>query len=356
LIKKIKLKNFRSHNKIELNFSPNVNIICGDNDLGKSSLLRALNWVAFNKPSGDSFIKHKEKKCSVSIELENILIERKKNKNGDNSYTIYKDGEELNKFSAIGQTVPDEIKSILKIDGINIQNQHDKAFLLSESSGYISKYLNKLVGLDLIDSSIKRANSEIRFLNSEIKRDDDRLVKLNSDKESLSGLPKHEEKYKIIVEKQKEYDRIEKEELELSNVINEIKSLNLLISKFKDLDVANKKYVYLSNLIEEIKDYDTKIEHIGGLINGLVELENKSKKINFKKTKKIYDKTTKLLADYNDVCLTESELSKTIIELQQLNKKIVSLDVILEKNRKEFKEKFPKKCPLCNQQIKGDII
>ena len=69
MISKIKIKNFRSHKNTEIELSSGVNIICGDNDLGKSTILRALNWVNNNKPSGDSYITHGKNKSTVSIRV-----------------------------------------------------------------------------------------------------------------------------------------------------------------------------------------------------------------------------------------------------------------------------------------------
>ena len=41
-IKKIKLKNYRNYNDIELNFNDNLNIIIGDNAQGKTNLLESI--------------------------------------------------------------------------------------------------------------------------------------------------------------------------------------------------------------------------------------------------------------------------------------------------------------------------
>ncbi len=56
MIKSAKLINFQSHIDSLLEFHSGVNSITGQSDSGKSSILRAINWVIHNKPSGDAFI------------------------------------------------------------------------------------------------------------------------------------------------------------------------------------------------------------------------------------------------------------------------------------------------------------
>jgi DNA repair protein SbcC/Rad50 len=356
VISKIKLKNFRSHSETELELSPNVNIICGDNDLGKSSILRAINWLAFNKPTGNSFIKHGKKNCYVSVELDNFGITRNKNRKGDNSYTLYKDGKEDNKFLTVGQSVPEEIKNILKIEEINIQNQHDKTFLLSESSGYISRYLNNLVGLDIIDNSLKKANSEIRTINSEIKKEEERQAKLNKEKESVGPLLEQESLYKQIVINQKEYDKLDNDELKLTNLINEINIINNNLLQYGNIEKANILYKTISKNIIKLNSCKEKERKLNGIINNLNEIENNLNNMNIKKANKLYNSINKYISDLRDFEITEIELTKNINSFNIIHSEIVSLGKTIDKNKKEFKTKFPQECPLCGANTKEIVI
>ena len=67
MIKSIKIKGFQGHEDSVLNLSKGLNVILGDTDTGKSSILRAINWVVTNRPSGDGFVNKLCKECSVEI-------------------------------------------------------------------------------------------------------------------------------------------------------------------------------------------------------------------------------------------------------------------------------------------------
>ena len=56
MIKSVLYRNFQSHKKTLLEFHDGINIIMGPTDSGKTSLLRGLYWVRYNRPRGDDFI------------------------------------------------------------------------------------------------------------------------------------------------------------------------------------------------------------------------------------------------------------------------------------------------------------
>ncbi|MGL6032853.1 MAG: AAA family ATPase [Kurthia gibsonii] len=44
MINKVIIKNYKSYEDFELNLNPDLNIIIGDNEAGKSALLRSCNF------------------------------------------------------------------------------------------------------------------------------------------------------------------------------------------------------------------------------------------------------------------------------------------------------------------------
>ena len=75
MIKEISIKNFQSHKDSHIELSDGVNIIVGASDSGKSSLIRAIKWLATNRPSGESIRSTWGGKTEVEIFTESLLIE-----------------------------------------------------------------------------------------------------------------------------------------------------------------------------------------------------------------------------------------------------------------------------------------
>ncbi len=71
-LKKIKLLNFRNYDDIELEFSPNINIMIGENGAGKTNILEAIYVLSLTKSNryGTDFDLIKSEKTNAKIEGE----------------------------------------------------------------------------------------------------------------------------------------------------------------------------------------------------------------------------------------------------------------------------------------------
>ena len=59
MISKIELKNIQSHKDTTIELDPGINIIVGSSNNGKSTIMRAINWVTYNRPLGiDTLASH----------------------------------------------------------------------------------------------------------------------------------------------------------------------------------------------------------------------------------------------------------------------------------------------------------
>ena len=109
MINTIQINDYQSHRKTELNLSPGINVIVGENDKGKSAILRALNWLVNNRPLGEGYIynkldKKEEKEVRVFVSDEHWNIARIKNIDKDfNGYFLQhkKDSELSYEFDKI---------------------------------------------------------------------------------------------------------------------------------------------------------------------------------------------------------------------------------------------------------------
>ena len=169
MLEKIQIRNFQAHSKLQVEFDSQCTTIIGPSDVGKSAIIRALRWVCTNKPDGQAFIKQGASGCSVQLFIDERKIVRSRGK-GTNSYKL--DGHELKAF---GTNVPDTISQIVNLSPVNFQQQHDAPFWFSLSAGQVSRELNAIVDLGMIDDALAAAAKGLSSARSEAAVTEDRL-------------------------------------------------------------------------------------------------------------------------------------------------------------------------------------
>jgi len=101
--------------------------------------------------------------CLVSVSRSDGTCTRfRESANAKNDKEV--NGYDLNgdRFTAIGVGVPDAVSKWFNWSEVNVQKQHDQAFLISKGSGEVAAFLNRTVHLDDIDSHISAAASLLR--------------------------------------------------------------------------------------------------------------------------------------------------------------------------------------------------
>jgi exonuclease SbcC len=181
MIETIKITNFQSHKDSVLVLHEGINVLTGPTDNGKTSVVRALNWVVNNEPKGDSFRSNWGGETCVEINMDvGSRVERIKDK-GVNLYRITFSGL-YEDFKSFGLGVPEEVTEHLEILPINMQFQMDSPFMLSQTPGEVARYLNEIVNLQDIDISVYNLNKISRENNQRLSNLESQLY---TQKESL---------------------------------------------------------------------------------------------------------------------------------------------------------------------------
>lgn len=293
-IKKIEIENFQSHRHTIIEFVNGLNVITGPSDNGKTAIIRALKWVLYNEPKGSDFIRQGENRCKVSILLDNdVIITREKYKNR-NSYIIKRpNGEEL-RFEGFGNDIPLEVlkeHGIRKIyidpnstESINIAEQLESPFLLSEPGTIKAKAIGKLIGVHYVDTAIKLVDRDLQKLDNQRKETIESIDDLSSKLDQYSDLPIILEKIKI---KQQKLSKIKIDNERLKKLINlkesleqidsEINHIKELLKHFQLIKNAEYKILVLINVIslnsllvnnyEKIKTLDDEIVRLQNILN-----------------------------------------------------------------------------------------
>lgn len=241
MLHKLELENFQGYKKASVEFSSGINVITGDNDEGKSSVIRALNYLGRNRPTRNNFINDSEPNQTLKITgtFDNGTVSRIKGKS-KNEYIIK--GEEP--LKALKTEVPDEVQEITQLKDVNFQEQDNPYFLLSLTPGNVAKEINKVADLEVMDKLITAMKTEVS----------------NAKQESAFWTEKHQE-YKT-----------QKEELQwveqARDAFNKIRELNADV--VADSDYYNK----VVDLVNTIVDYEKKLEAFEGVEHAIKALED----------------------------------------------------------------------------------
>lgn len=290
-IKTVEIKNFQSHSNTVLDFSNGLNIITGESNHGKSSIIRAILWVIDNQPLGSGFITTGKDKCSVKIVFDDgSYIERIRTRTSTGTYKIgyYADnGFKEESYAGFANSIPIEISNIHQMPKVNITKdiethlnvlgQLDKPFLITDSSMEKAKAIGRILGTHVIDIAISSCNKKIYAYNVSMKDNQD---KIDIWTKELDDIPNPElvnnisTKYREIVEYIKAKQSIIIKAQELTNKIEEYNKLiayNDEILKYKPYILSLKALIAkadtLNNLVLNISTLYNKQQAIGDALN-----------------------------------------------------------------------------------------
>src|SRR4030042_795222 len=193
MIHSLHLTNFQSHKDTHLEFHPGVNVIVGTSDSGKSAVIRALRWLVWNRPVGDEFRSSWGGDTSVDVELNSGQVTRIRTK-VFNGYRLGADEV----FEATKTDVPQEVQQTLNLGDINLQQQLDSPFLLSQSPGAVAEHFNHVAHLDQIDTGLRNVQGWIRQLEQDAKSNEQRIKGLEEELKGFEHLEKFEAEVEVL--------------------------------------------------------------------------------------------------------------------------------------------------------------
>lgn len=266
----IEVKNFKIHKKkTRVDFTPGLNVIVGESDIGKSTFIKAAIKCLFNKPDrkGEDFLTWGAKRGSkvhiwVGIkddddgqldkeEAPETIIERVLGKGSVNEYHIYYPGEEEPvSFTGFGKTVPPEVMAVHGMrevdmgygkEQLNYMGQFDGFFLLGRRPEDVAQAIGRLAHTDVIDKVRDGLRSDIAS----------NVRKLGETDKDLSG--------KVLKLKEFEYLDDEKESLE---------ALRDLREAIADVEEEKAKVITLGKKTKrEVERYEHILEKLGAEVD-----------------------------------------------------------------------------------------
>lgn len=347
MITSLHITNFQSHGNSSLEFCPGVNVIVGESDSGKTAILRALRWLAWNRPGGDSFRSSWGGNTSVGVWLENALIVREKIKT-ENLYRL-DDGV----FKAFGTEVPQEIQDLLNIDEINFQQQLERPFLLDDSPGVVAAHFNKIAHLDSIDQAFQLVQKWTRQLGQDI----------------ISNEKRIEEYESALVQ----YDNLPEMEQAIESAEGQAKQINRAVDQCRQLDDL---LMRLSKVTEQIEK-ESALLPLSELVNSAITLrqacvekdqENAKLAHTIRKLRRVEAElsqhahllaaetdTNAVLQRWEESKVVEQQiynLSILIKKCQNTARRLKEAEIAEMEAQQDFDTCMPDVCPLCGQEVK----
>lgn len=346
MVEKLQIRGFGANEKLDVEFGPHVTSIVGKNFIGKSWLLRALKWVCLNKPAGDAYINwdSNEAKVRMSIDSKKVIHIRSKS---DNSYRL---SGRTKPYTGFGNEVPKDIAEIINLSELNFQGQHSTKenripFWFSETAGEVSRQLNSIVNLEIIDKTLANIDSEKRKASTLIEVVEQSLTKAVQEKKELVYVKDLDEELKSVEKLQSEYEKIRRECATIDELVNQAES-------HKSVQENRLKLVSDTNLAVSAGDKCLKIVNSVEKLSKLIEsaqnfqsvLDNRPPSI--KPLEKLRDKSKALTSQ----CLT---LQNLITIIQHRRERKCKAERELQKLKRELEEIAEGRCLLCGAKLKS---
>ena len=234
MLKKLKAKNFRTHEDLTMEFHPGVNVIWGLPGSGKTNILRMVDWVVSNSPKFERVHSHfaKTKETSVGLEFDNGSVELVKTA----STNKYSDGAG-NSFSYTGGAVPEPIGRILNLSEINISKQLDPHFLITATPGESGKTINRITKIEKVDEWVSTLTTRSNKVKWGIEQTEEEIVADEKELRLYDGIEDLEKEIRLYDKLNTQYSDLHTRIQYLSNDIDQLKNLKSRIDELTDLDM-----------------------------------------------------------------------------------------------------------------------
>lgn len=188
-IVKVRIRGFQSHADTTLEFGPGLNAITGPTDNGKSAVIRALKWWAWNQAPDDTWVRLGCTLTTVEVTMSDGTVITRERRNSRNRYLIQVPGQPDLDLVDFGRKVPDEV---IKSHGmipvpfdpkrpsiLNLATQLESPFFLTAGPTERADILGRLAGVHVIDHAADGVDKDLRALRSQVKEDEAEVAKLD---------------------------------------------------------------------------------------------------------------------------------------------------------------------------------
>jgi len=337
MLQKLTLHNFQNHKALTIPIDPLVTTIVGGSDVGKSAVVRALRWLCFNRPAGDAFIREGAKTVSVILEIDDITISRSKEPSA-NRYEL--DGQE---FVAFGSDVPKDIESALHVAQLNFQNQHDGPFWLCETPGEISRQMNSIVNLSVMDDAMAYIISVVRKSIAKTEIFDDQVAAARERLESFAYLEALDDQLELLEQQQAKLDSNLQESSQMADLVKKARLAAQRVDRSARDRVATKRLLQRASKLRESASEHDKLQNL----LSTAQIQRRLKAVDLSAWSGISTTWDKLNAAQTNI----RQLTTTLVQAQAEKSSQAELAQEAKAANRNLQEQSEGTCPLCKQPI-----
>lgn len=291
----VEIHNFQSHEDTVVTFDDGLNIIVGESNNGKTSIMRAIMWVIDNQPLGTDFIMAGKKDCYVKVKYsDGTSIERGRTLKDTGYYKIeYIDVNGVIQFAeyrGFTNAVPVEVANVHQMPKVNITkdiethlnvlSQLDGPFLLTESPLTKASAIGRITGTHVIDAAIKDSNKTILSNGKLIKSYEADLQEKQNELASLPDVDKMDafaNMYTAIVESmkklQEDVDKLSGYQVDIAVTGSKIAQEQSLLNNAKGMASLKKVAEIAFSKLQEVQQLHSKMDLHDSLTQQIAECQ-----------------------------------------------------------------------------------
>ena len=189
MLKRMEIKNFESHKHTVIeSLSEGLNLIRGESNVGKSSILRALKLAAYNQFDPRS-VRVGESKCEIVVETDKGTVKVVRGPKVNN-WEVKANGKPLLVFEKVGVKIVPEAARVVGLNivrlgdadiPVNIMDQLESHFMLAslggqDASGSLrAQVIDEISGLSGIEGVIKDVSLDNHRFGREVRETEEKM-------------------------------------------------------------------------------------------------------------------------------------------------------------------------------------
>lgn len=252
-------------------------MIVGDPQNGKTAILRALDLLRTNRPSGFRYHSHFAEGPATIVKVEVPEGSVAFSKVGTTaSYSVVENGTE-SKFPTAGTSVPDKVTELLNLQDLNVQGQLDPHFLIADSPADIAREINRITNIDLVDKWTAALNRKKHTSTVLIGQASRKVTELSDKLKSLEGLEDAAPILKEAESKQRESDNKKSEWNSIRLLANELEDVELSVAMLEKVVTAESFLIKTEGNIQKVLAKKSTLGTIQLFCDGEVKIEGLTK-------------------------------------------------------------------------------